>query len=226
MVIAFFDLDLTVLGRNTGAMWVKYELRAGHVTYWQALKASVWLARYHLGFARLEDAILESIASLTGKLESDVRARTLAFYESEVRGLVRPGALAAIEKHRAAGDKLWLLTSSSNYLSEAVVTELRLDGSLCNRFEVDSSGRYTGKPLGALCYGPGKVDVARQFAREQGVALADCTFYSDSASDLPMFEVVGHPVAINPDPRLRRVATRRGWPVEDWGPAGGAISAP
>lgn len=218
--IAFFDLDLTVLGRNSGSMWVKYELRDGHISRWQALKAAVWLTRYHLGFARLEDALLESIASLTGKAEAEVLARTMDFYEREVRQLVRPGARAAIERHRAAGDKLWLLTSSSNYLSEAVARQLNLDGSLCNRFEVDSSGRYTGKPQGALCYGPGKVDVARRFAQEQGVALADCAFYSDSTSDLPMFEAVGRPVAVNPDPRLRRIALKRGWPVEDWGAAG------
>ncbi|HEY3446365.1 MAG TPA: HAD family hydrolase [Myxococcales bacterium] len=217
MAIAFFDLDLTVLARNSGTLWVKSELRAGYISRWQALKAFAWLTRYHFGFARLEDALLESISSLTGKLETDVVARTLAFYEAEVRQLVRPGAKAALEKHRAAGDRLWLLTSSSNYLSDAVAAQLSLDGSLCNRFEVDSSGRYTGRPAGPLCFGPGKVDVAMAFAKERGVGLADCTFYSDSASDLPMFEAVGRPVAINPDQRLRRTAIQRGWPVEDWG---------
>ena len=217
MAIAFFDLDLTVLSRNSGTLWVRSELRTGHITRWQALKAFAWLTRYHFGFARLEDALLESISSLTGKLETEVRARTLEFYEAEVRHLVRPGARAALERHRAAGDKLWLLTSSSNYLAEAVAAQLSLDGSLCNRFEVYGTGHFTGRPAGALCYGPGKVDVAKAFAREKGVPLADCTFYSDSTSDLPMLEAVGRPVAVNPDPRLRRTALGRGWPVEDWG---------
>jgi HAD superfamily hydrolase (TIGR01490 family) len=220
MAIAFFDLDLTVLGRNSGALWMKAELRGGHISYWMALKATVWLTRYHLGFARLEDAILESIASIAGAPEAEVVARTLAFYDREVRHLVRPGARAAIDQHRAAGDRLWLLTSSSNYLSEAVAAQLGLDGSLCNRFEVDASGRFTGRPLGPLCFGPGKVDAARRLAGERGVALADCAFYSDSASDLPMFEAVGRPVAVNPDPRLKRVALKRGWPVVDWGRVG------
>ncbi|MGC4121788.1 MAG: HAD family phosphatase [Myxococcales bacterium] len=219
MAIAFFDLDLTVLARNSGTLWAKSELRTGHITRWQALKAFAWLTRYHFGFARLEDALLESISSLTGKLETEVRARTMAFYEAEVRQLIRPGAQAAIDRHRRAGDHLWLLTSSSNYLSEAVMEQLSLDGSLCNRFEVDASGRFTGRPAGALCYGPGKVEVAQAFAKEKGVPLAECAFYSDSTSDLPMLEVVGHPVAVNPDPRLRRIAVRRGWPVEDWGVA-------
>jgi HAD superfamily hydrolase (TIGR01490 family) len=215
--IAFFDLDKTVLARNSGAMWVKSELRLGHVTRWQGLRAAVWIGGYHLGFARLEDALLESIASLTGKLEAEVVARTADFYQREVRGLVRRGAREALSRHRAAGDKAWLLTSSSDYLSEAVVRDLALDGALCNRFEVDACGRYTGRPLGELCFGPGKVLVARSLARAQAVSLADCTFYTDSMSDLPMLEAVGHPVAVNPDPRLRRTAQRMGWPVVDWG---------
>ncbi|MBI5545657.1 MAG: HAD family phosphatase, partial [Deltaproteobacteria bacterium] len=211
------DLDLTVLARNTGALWVRSELRTGHISYWQAIRAAGWLARYHLGFARLEEAILESISSLQGTLESEVRGRTMEFYEREVRHLVRPGALLALQRHRAAGEELWLLTSSSNYLSEAIAAELHIDGTLCNRFEVDPSGRYTGRPSGELCYGPGKVEVALRLARERGVALADCAFYTDSASDLPMLEAVGRPVAVHPDPRLKRIALKRGWPIADWG---------
>lgn len=223
MAIAFFDLDLTVLSQNSGALWLKAELRGGYVSYWLALKAWGWLVRYHLGFAKMEQAILESIASLEGSLEADVKARTAAFYEREVRHLVRPGALEAIRRHREAGDRLWLLTSSSDYLSDAIAAQLSLDGSLCNRFEVDASGRYTGKPRGTLCFGPGKVEVARAFAGQAGVALPECAFYSDSASDLPMFEAVGRPVAVNPDPRLRRIALKRGWPVEDWGAPEAAV---
>jgi HAD superfamily hydrolase (TIGR01490 family) len=217
MAIAFFDLDKTVLAKNSGALWVKAELRGGFITWWQGLRAWGWITRYHLGFARLEDALLESIASLTGTPEASVRERTLAFYEREVRALVRPGAREAMARHRALGDSLWLLTSSSNYLSEAIAAELKLDGFLCNRFEVDAQGRYTGSPMGPLCFGPGKVGVARSLAQERGVQLAHCTFYSDSASDLPMLEAVGYPVAVNPDVRLKRVARRRGWPVVDWG---------
>lgn len=217
MAIAFFDLDKTILAENSGALWVRSELRDGFITWGQAARAWVWLTRYHLGFARLEDALLESIACLTGIVEAELKARTLTFYEREVRSLVRPGAREALELHRKRGDGLWLLTSSSSYLSEAVAAELSIDGALCNRFEVDSTGRYTGKPLGALCFGPGKVDVARRLVSERNVALADCTFYTDSASDLPMLEAVGHPVPVNPDPRLRRIAHKRGWSIVDWG---------
>ncbi len=217
MALAFFDLDLTVLAVNSGTLWVRRELSCGHISYRQALRAFGWLGAYHLGFARIESVLLESIASLAGQPEKDLADRTRAFFEAEVRSLVRPGARAAVARHREAGDGLWMLTTSSNYLSEAFARDLGLDGSLCNRFEVDGSGLYTGRPLGPLCFGPGKVQVARALADERGVPLAGCTFYTDSASDLPMLEAVGHPVAVNPDPRLRRIAAKRSWPIVDWG---------
>lgn len=226
MAIAFFDLDRTLISRNSGAMWVRSELRGGHITYGQALAAYRWIARYHLGFARLEDALLASIASLRGAVEAPVRERTLAFYEREVRGLFRPGAFATIARHRAAGDALVLLTSSSSYLAAAACADLGFDGYLCNRFEVDAAGRYSGRPVGPLCYGPGKVQAALPFAKERGVPLVACAFYSDSASDLPMLNAVGLPVAVNPDPRLRLVALARGWKIVDWGEPEGRTVEP
>ena len=137
--------------------------------------------------------------------------------------LYRPGALRAVEEHRGTGDRLVLLTSSSGYLSELVSRDLRLDAILCNRFEVDAQGLHTGRPLGDVCFGLGKLTHAERYAREAGVALSQCAFYTDSYSDLPVLEVVGRPVAVHPDHRLRREAVRRGWPVVDWGvPARGA----
>jgi phosphoserine phosphatase len=123
-----------------------------------------------------------------------------------------------------------LLTSSSSYLSEAVAAT-----ALARRLAVQPlrggrrTGRYTAGPAGPLCYGPGKVEVARAFAQARGVSLAQCAFYSDSASDLPMLEAVGRPVAVNPDPRLRRVALGAGGRSRTGragGPArGGVVSA-
>jgi phosphoserine phosphatase len=73
--------------------------------------------------------------------------------------------------------------------------------------------------VGSLCFGAGKLGYAEAYARERGVSLSDCWFYTDSYSDLPVLERMGHPVMVNPDPRLRREAERRGWPVEWWGEA-------
>jgi HAD superfamily hydrolase (TIGR01490 family) len=181
------------------------------------VQAGVWLARYQLGFASLESAIARAISTLSGVEEHAVRQRTVEFYRNELRPLYRPGARSAVDTHRLAGDQLVLLTSSSIYLAELAAEELRLDDIICNRFEVDDQGRHTGRTLGEVCFGDGKLRHAVRYAQEAGVPLGACTFYTDSYSDLPVLEAVGYPVAVNPDRRLRHAASRRGWKVVDWG---------
>ncbi|MFN3198635.1 MAG: HAD family hydrolase [Bradymonadia bacterium] len=216
MSIAFFDLDKTLLDVNSGSLWVKAELRGGHITRVQALKASWWLTKYHLGFADIEDAFREAIRSLEGVSVDALADRATDFYHREVAHRYRPGAREAVEAHRAAGDTLVLLTSSSPYLSRHVVEDLALDHALCNQFEIES-GVHTGAPIEPLCYGPGKVDHALTYAEARGVALEQCTFYSDSASDAPMLEAVGRPMVVHPDPKLKRMARRKQWPIISWG---------
>lgn len=217
MGIAFFDLDRTLLGANSAVLWFKSELRARRLSRWQALKAAMWMARYQLGLGGMEEGLLRAVGTLEGSAVDELRQRTRAFYDAKVRALYRPRAREVIGSHRQEGDLCVLLTSSSLYMAERVVEELGLDAALCNRFEVDRLGRHTGRPEGELCFGEGKLRHARTFADEKGVPLSECTFYTDSFSDLPVMEAVGKPVAVNPDLRLRRTARARGWPVEDWG---------
>ena len=216
--VAFFDLDKTLISRNSATLWIRFELAAGRVTRWQALHALTYVVRYSLGSVDMEDAIRRSVASIAGQPEAELRERALRFYDALVRPLYRPGAAAAIAAHRAAGDRLVLLTSSSNYVSELVCRDLGLDDYLCNRFEVDANGCYTGRPIEPLCFGSGKVELAARHAERSQLSLADAVFYTDSISDLPMLEAVGRPVAVHPDPRLRRAAKQRGWEIVEWGP--------
>ena len=216
-MLAFFDLDKTLISRNSATLWIRAEYAAGRVTRWQALQALTYVVRYGLGFVAIEDTIRRSITAIAGHPEAEMRERARQFYEREVRPIFRPGARPAIARHRAAGDRLVLLTSSSNYMSELTCADLGLDDFLCNRFEVDADGRYTGRAVEPLCYGPGKVVMATRYAAAHDATLADAVFYTDSIADLPMLEAVGRPVAVHPDPKLRRVAQRRGWPVVDWG---------
>jgi phosphoserine phosphatase len=88
---------------------------------------------------------------------------------------------------------------------------------VCNRFEVDASGLYTGNSVGPLCFGHGKLDAATAFCRDARVALSECAFYTDSFTDLPVLLAVREPIAVNPDRRLKRAAQRRGWSIVDWG---------
>lgn len=217
MKIAFFDLDKTLISRNSAALWVRFELAAGRATKWQALKAFGWVVRYNLGAADMTDPIRRSVLLLAGQREDEMSARVSQFYADVVEPLYRPGALTAVREHRAAGDRLVLLTSSSNYMCELVRPHLGMDDYICNRFEVDGNGCYTGRPIEPLCFGPGKVVLAERYVAQHGATLRDTIFYTDSHSDVPVLEAVGQPVAVNPDPRLRRHARRKNWKVVDWG---------
>ncbi len=217
MSVAFFDLDKTLLSENSGSLWIRRQLKEGRITRWQGLRAGLLLARYHLGFAAIEEALREAVASLAGSPAANLRERTRIFYEQEVRALYRPGARLALGAHRAKGDQLVLLTTSTHYLSELVQQELTLDAVLCNELGVDEQGAHTGTTVKPLCFGPGKLRHAAEYLEARGVPLSACAFYTDSYSDLPMLEGVGRPVAVNPDRRLRREAARRGWEIVDWG---------
>ena len=215
MTIAFFDLDGTILSVNSGSMWIRRELRLGKITRGQALRGALWALLYNLGFARMEGFLQRALATLRGVPQREIAERTRDFWREEVIRTIRPGAMVAIEHHRSRGDAVVLLTSSSLYLSEAVREHLRLDEALCNRFQVDGE-LLTGRLEGDLCYGKGKIAHARACTERRGARIEECIFYTDSYSDLPMLLTVGHPVVVNPDLRLRFVASRRGWPIVDW----------
>ena len=215
-MIAFFDLDRTLLAANSATLWVRAELRAGRIRRRDAAVAAGWIVRYQLGMAELEDALRSAVETLTGQEEAALRERTRAFWDRELAHRIRPGARAAVERERARGRALVLLTSSSPYMSEPALEALGLDDILCNRFEVDGHGRFTGRAVEPLCFGPGKVTHARAFADAAGADLSECSFYTDSYSDLAALEAVGEPVVVAPDVRLRRAARLRGWPIADW----------
>jgi HAD superfamily hydrolase (TIGR01490 family) len=223
VALAFFDLDRTLLSVNSATLWVRREVALGFVRKRDAFRAALWLARYQLGFVNAEGLVEEAVAQLAGTRVADLKARTRRFYEAEVKPTYRPGGLEALAWHRGRGDRPILLTSSSLYLSELVAADLGIEEILCTRFEADAEGFHTGRVVGRACFGAGKLAYAQASAARHGVALEDCTFYTDSFSDLPVLERVGRPVAVNPDPRLRRLATKRGWPVTDWGTPEGDV---
>ena len=223
--IAFFDVDKTLLAVNSATLWVRRELKNRNITRWQAARASFWVGLYGLGLIQADDVIRVAIKSLRGKAERDVIDRTLEFWHAEVASTIRPGARDAVKRHKDAGDLCFLLTSSSNYLSAPIADALALDGFLANRFVVEG-GVFTGDPIEPVCYGAGKVAHAMGIAAKLNVDLAACAFYTDSVSDLPMLEAVGRPVVVAPDPRLRRIAKKRAWPVEDWGAPAPKLLAP
>lgn len=213
---AFFDLDGTLVTVNSAGLWVRRERRLGRISWLQLARGLYYLLLYRFGMVDIERAMEEAIGTIAGETERDVRAWTREWFEHEVQPHAAPGAWAYLEAHRAAGHALVLLTSSSRYASEAAVVHFGLDAALHTVFEVAADGRFTGRPVQPICFGEGKVQRAEALARELDLDLDRSWFYTDSTTDLPMLERVGHPRVVDPDPRLRRQAARRGWQVMSW----------
>jgi HAD superfamily hydrolase (TIGR01490 family) len=215
MRVAFFDMDRTLLTVNSGTLWVRFLRRRGEIGRWQYLRALGWAVQYKLSVLDM-DAIAERLAAdLEGDAEEDMVAKCVFWYRTEIQRTIAPRARAAVDEHRARGDRVLLLTSATPYIAEPLAETVGLDGVICSRLEV-VDGRFTGKMVRPLCYGPGKVAHAEAWAEREGIDLAHSTFYTDSYTDVPMLERVGNPVAVNPDPRLARLARRRGWPIYNW----------
>ena len=212
--IAFFDLDRTILDCNSATLWVKRQVREGRMRRLDALKMGLMIGMYQMGTGNIDVAVKDAIRSLKGQSEEDIRKQTQVFWQEEVAHRIRPMVQEVVERHRSQSDTLVLLTGSSKYLSQCALDVLRFDDILCTLFEV-KDGHFTGE--GSLCYGPGKLVEAQAYLDRCDAKWEDCTFYTDSYTDISVLEVVGHPVAVHPDPRLLRRARKSGWPVADWG---------
>lgn len=213
---AFFDLDRTLIDVNSGALYARYEYEQRRIGALQLLRSLAYMGLYYLSLIDIEDAYNKATAHYRGELSAALLERTRVWFDRDVARHLQPGGKAALEAHRQQGHSNVLLTSSSCYMAQ-IVTELwGLDDWIANSFPTDESGRLLGRVEPPFCYGPGKVVRAERWASERGVDLDQSYFYTDSLSDLPMLERVGQPRVVNPDPRLRREARRRGWPILDW----------
>ncbi|MBV1857508.1 MAG: HAD-IB family hydrolase [Nannocystaceae bacterium] len=212
---AFFDIDNTVLEVNSGTKWIGYQWKTGQLTAWQLGQALLWLGQYRFGLLDYDAMARKVLARYQGDAVQPIYEEVAAWFEREVRWAICSQAREAIESHRAQGHTLVLLTSATPFLSQPVAELLDVPHVLCTKLEV-TDGKLTGKHFEPACYGPGKVTHAEAFAAVHDVDLDVSYFYSDSISDLPMLERVGHAHVINPDPRLGREAHARRWPITTW----------
>lgn len=126
---------------------------------------------------------------------------------------IYPQVLALAHKHQDDGHRVYIVTAASQDLAEMLAHVLVLDGAVGSQFSGVEDGMYTGRPAGLFIYGREKAQAIAQLAEREGLDLAQSYAYSDSASDLPMLRLVGHPVVVNPDTNLAKVARDERWEV-------------
>jgi HAD superfamily hydrolase (TIGR01490 family) len=149
-----------------------------------------------------------------GDDEREMRRLCDHWFAQDVIPHITERGRSQVAEHQAAGHLLALVSASTQYVVRPMAAHLGFPGQYLCTYLQSENGRLTGGVEPPVCYGQGKVVWAQRFAGEHGVDLKASFFYTDSISDLPLLEQVGHPIAVNPDPRLRRIARSRGWPVE------------
>ena len=133
-------------------------------------------------------------------------------FDSVIKRAIYPGARELVQRCRAEGHEVVLVSGALDFLMERLARHLGATGVIANRLDF-KDGYATGKLLRPIVAGPEKARLVREWAREHEADLADCFAYSDSYSDVPMLSVVGHPCAVNPDLRLAKLAMTYDWPV-------------
>ena len=215
MRAAFFDLDKTVIAKASMAAFGRPLYRGGLINRRLIARALVSQIIYlHLGASEQKLARMrESILTLTlGWDQQQIREIVRESLEDTVEPIIYAEALDLIEAHRAAGHKVYLVSASPEVIVAPLAEHLGVDGAIASRPVVDENGRYTGE-MEFYAYGPFKAQAIEELALREGLDLAESSAYSDSYTDIPMLEVVGHPVAVNPDRVLAKVAREREWEV-------------
>jgi HAD superfamily hydrolase (TIGR01490 family) len=213
---ALFDMDRTLVRRETASLYVRYQRERGQANWRDTLRVSFWVAQYTLGVIDIHDVVSRAIREFAGTSETVLSARCDDLFLFMVERLVTDRGRRAVEAHRERGDILAIVTGASPYAARPLARLLRIDHVVASELEVDEARCFTGNPILPLCYGEGKVLRASRLADTHGFRLEEATFYSDSVTDLPLLERVREPVAVNPDARLYRVAKKRGWRTERW----------
>jgi len=214
---AFFDMDQTILCCNSAQRYVRYLFKRGEMPAIFVLKTLGWLVRYRLAVLDAEAVIRRVLRSNIGQSEDEIHALCEMWFEDEIKHTISSDGQAVVADHRARGHKVVLLTAATHYIAQRVADFLDLDDVVCTRLEVVDNC-LTGQALNPLCYGVGKRTLAQRWANANNVSLRQSYFYTDSYTDRPTIDIVGHAVAVNPDPRLTRYARQRRFPIQRWGP--------
>jgi HAD superfamily hydrolase (TIGR01490 family) len=212
---AFFDLDKTIIAKSSTLAFSKPLFRAGLLNRSALLKAGIAQAYYQMFGADHDqlERIRQELAELTkGWNKADIERLVAETVDEVVAPLVYAEALVIIDQHQRAGRRVIVISSSPVEIVQPLCRYLGIDDVIGTRPELDAEGKYTGN-IEFYAYGPGKAEAIRKVAASDGISLPDSFAYSDSATDLPMLEAVGHPVAVNPDRELRELAASRDWQI-------------
>jgi HAD superfamily hydrolase (TIGR01490 family) len=216
---AFFDVDNTMMVGASMYHFARGLANRNFFTTRDLIRFAWQQAVFRVGgtekAGHMTEAKEAALAFIAGHKVADVVSLGEEIYDELMAERIWSGTRALAHLHLDAGERVWLVTATPVELAGIIARRLRLTGALGTVAE-SVDGVYTGRLVGDILHGEAKAQAVRALAEREGLDLARCTAYSDSANDIPMLSLVGHAVAVNPDPELRRAARERGWEVRDF----------
>ena len=215
---AFFDVDNTII-RGASAFHLAVGLyRRGFFRPFDLVRFALHQARY-LTFGenarQIDEVRTEALEIMKGHSVADVTAIAEDIYDEVLTLRIFPGTRRLLDEHLSAGHEVWLVTAPPVEIGELIARRLGAPGALGTVAE-QRDGRYTGALVGDMLHGQAKASAVLALAEREGIDLTASYGYGDSTHDVPVLSLLGHPIAINPDRRLRRYAARVGWPVHEF----------
>jgi putative phosphoserine phosphatase/1-acylglycerol-3-phosphate O-acyltransferase len=211
-IAAFFDMDKTLIAENSASLYMKHRYEIGEVSGWELAQGLGAYLRYKIGVLDVTSWTKSMMAEFKGRREAELAEEGRRLFEDLVRETIYPEAVDLVAAHHAQGHTVAIVSGATRYIVEPTANYLGVGHILYTRLEVEQ-GLLTGRVVEPVCFDQGKIYWLQQLIEEQEIDLARSYFYTDSITDLPLLDVVGHPVVTNPDPMLYRAAVRRRWPV-------------
>jgi putative phosphoserine phosphatase/1-acylglycerol-3-phosphate O-acyltransferase len=209
---AFFDMDKTIISENSASVYMKRRFEQGEIDAWTLAKGIGAYLQYKVGILDILSWTKTTMQEFRGRSESDLMLEAAELFDEAILPTIYPEAAELIRWHQAHGHTVCIVSGATRFVVEPLASHLGIEHMIYTLLEVED-GAFTGRVIEPICFEEGKVYWLQQFIEREGIDLARSYFYTDSVTDRPLLDLVGHPVVVNPDPLLYRLAVRRSWPV-------------
>ncbi|MDN3647410.1 HAD family hydrolase [Reinekea marina] len=215
MALAIFDLDNTLIHGDSDHAWGEFLVKHKLVDPDVVQEANdKFLVQYQQGSLDINEYLQFALQFLSGKTPEELAPLHRQFMAEYIEPMLLSQASALIDQHQKAGDTLLIITATNRFVTEPIAHRLGIHNLIACEPEI-VDGKYTGNATGTPSFAHGKVVRLQQWLDDSDESLTGSYFYSDSHNDLPLLEQVDHPVAVNPDDRLRDIAQQHSWTIMD-----------
>lgn len=213
--IVFFDLDRTLIAANSGTALVRLAYNKGLMSLSDLIRAIYLSVLYRLNLKDTLKIIDDIVAWTAGLPEKVILELSSEVTENILIPSIRSEVRSELKNHREKNAKIVILSSALRPICLDVANYLGMDDIICSDLEV-VQGYYTGLPLGHLCFGEEKATRLKEYCEKYNTKTVDAWYYGDSGADIPALSIVGHPICVNPDKKLKKIAMQKGWKIYQW----------